>query len=101
MKKFNNLKKLQTEKEEDFNKNIDKEEQDLLQKQKKELNELITNFDIKIRAKISSYYLDLKAREYFLSRQDKFIQAQEIKEKAEKQFNEDNKFIEKEKKLFY
>ena len=96
---INILKKLQTEKEEDFNKNIDKEEQDLLQKQKKELNELITNFDIKIRAKISSYYLDLKAREYFLSRQDKFIQAQEIKEKAEKQFNEDNKFIEKEKNI--
>ena len=96
---INNLKKLQIEKEEVLNKNIDKEEQDLLQKQKKELNDLITNFDIKIKPKISSYYLDLKVREYFLSRQDKFIQAQETKEKAEKQFIEDNKIIEKEKKI--
>ena len=93
---INNLRKLQSEKEENLIKSINKEEQDLLQKQ---LNDLITNFDVKIKPKISSYYLDLKAREYFLSRQDKFIQAQEIKEKAEKQFNEDNKFIEKEKNI--
>ena len=38
-------------------------------------------------------------REYYLSRQDRFIEAQETKEKAQKQYMEDNEFIDKEKKL--
>ena len=81
---INNLKVKQNEKEKDLNINLDKEEQELIQKQKTELNELIKNFDIKIKPKLSSYYLDLKMREYYLSRQDRFIEAQETKEKAQK-----------------
>ena len=96
---INNLKKIQSEKEKDLNTNIDNEEKSLLDKQKKELDELINNFDIKIKPKLSSYYLDLKAREYFLSRQDRFIEAQETKEKAQKQYMEDNKNIDNEKKI--
>ena len=96
---INNLKVKQNEKEKDLNINLDKEEQELIQKQKTELNELIKNFDIKIKPKLSSYYLDLKMREYYLSRQDRFIEAQETKEKAQKQYMEDNEFIDKEKKL--
>ena len=96
---INNLKVKQNEKEKDLNINLDKEEQELIQKQKTELNELIKNFDVKIKPKLSSYYLDLKVREYYLSRQDRFIEAQETKEKAQKQYMEDNEFIDKEKKL--
>ena len=96
---INNLKVKQNEKEKDLNINLEKEEQELIQKQKTELNELIKNFDIKIKPKLSSYYLDLKMREYYLSRQDRFIEAQETKEKAQKQYMEDNEFIDKEKKL--
>ena len=96
---INNLKVKQNEKEKDLNINLDKEEQELIQKQKTELNELIKNFDVKIKPKLSSYYLDLKMREYYLSRQDRFIEAQETKEKAQKQYMEDNEFIDKEKKL--
>ena len=96
---INNLKVKQNEKEKDLNINLDKEEQELIQKQKTELNELIKNFDVKFKPKLSSYYLDLKMREYYLSRQDRFIEAQETKEKAQKQYMEDNEFIDKEKKL--
>ena len=96
---INNLKELQKEKEKDLNIIIDKEEQSLIEKQKKELNDLIENFDIKIRPKISAYYLDLKVREYFLVKQERYIEAQEKKEKAQKQYMEDNKFIDGEKKL--
>ena len=96
---INNLKELQKEKEKDLNIIIDKEEKSLIEKQKKELNDLIENFDIKIRPKISAYYLDLKVREYFLVKQERYIEAQEKKEKAQKQYMEDNKFIDNEKKL--
>ena len=47
---------------------------------------------------MSSVFLQLKTREYFLSRQERFIEAQESKEKAQKQFMEDNKYIENKKK---
>ena len=96
---INNLKKIQSEKEKDLNNNLDNDEKSLLDKQKQELDDLIKNFDVKIRPKISPYYLQLKAREYFLSRQDRFIEAQETKEKAQKQYMEDNKNIDNEKKI--
>ena len=96
---INNLKKIQSEKERDLNTDLDKDEKSLLDKQKKELDELIKNFDVKIKPKLSSYYLQLKTREYFLSRQDRFIEAQETKEKAQKQYMEDNKNIDNEKKI--
>ena len=95
---INNLKKLQNEKEKDLNINLDQEEKALIQKQKKELDDLITNFDVKIRPTMSSVFLQLKTREYFLSKQERFIEAQETKEKAQKQFMEDNKYIENKKK---
>ena len=95
---INNLKKLQNEKEKDLNLNLDQEEKALIQKQKKELNDLIANFDVKIRPIISSFFLILKTKEHFLCRQDRFIEAQETKEKAQKQFMEDNKYIENKKK---
>ena len=79
--------------------NLNKEEKELLEKQKQELNELIKNFDVKIRPKISSYYLQLKTREYFLCKQDRFIEAEETKQKAKKIYMEDNKHIDDEKKL--
>ena len=97
-KEINNLKKLQNEKEKALNDNMDKEEQILREKQKTELNDLIKNFDIKIRPIISSYYLQLKTKEYFLAKQDRFIEAQETKEKAKQIYIEDNKNIDKEKK---
>ena len=95
---INNLKKLQNEKEKDLNINLDQEEKALIQKQKKELDDLIANFDVKIRPTMSSVFLQLKTREYFLSKQERFIEAQETKEKAQKQFMEDNKYIENKKK---
>jgi len=95
---INNLKKIQNEKEKDLNINLDQEEKALIQKQKKELDDLITNFDVKIRPTMSSVFLQLKTREYFLSKQERFIEAQETKEKAQKQFMEDNKYIENKKK---
>ena len=95
---INNLKKLQNEKEKDLNLNLDQEEKALIQKQKKELNDLIANFDVKIRPIISSFFLILKTKEHFLCRQDRFVEAQETKEKAQKQFMEDNKYIENKKK---
>ena len=96
---INNLKKIQSEKEKDLNNNLDNDEKSLLDKQKQELDDLIKNFDVKIRPKISPYYLQLKAREYFLSRQDRFIEAQETKENAQKQYMQDNKNIDDEKKI--
>ena len=96
---INNLKKIQSEKEKDLNNNLDNGEKSLLDKQKQELDDLIKNFDVKIRPKISPYYLQLKAREYFLSRQDRFIEAQETKENAQKQYMQDNKNIDNEKKI--
>ena len=96
---INNLKKIQSEKEKDLNNNLDNDEKSLLDKQKQELDDLIKNFDVKIRPKISPYYLQLKAREYFLSRQDRFIEAQETKENAQKQYMQDNKNIDNEKKI--
>ena len=59
---------------------------------------MIANFDVKIRPIISSFFLILKTKEHFLCRQDRFIEAQETKEKAQKQFMEDNKYIENKKK---
>ena len=96
---INNLKKIQSEKEKDLNNNLDNDKKSLLDKQKQELDDLIKNFDVKIRPKISPYYLQLKAREYFLSRQDRFIEAQETKENAQKQYMQDNKNIDNEKKI--
>ena len=96
---INNLKKIQSEKEKDLNNNLANDEKSLLDKQKQELDDLIKNFDVKIRPKISPYYLQLKAREYFLSRQDRFIEAQETKENAQKQYMQDNKNIDNEKKI--
>ena len=96
---INNLKKIQSEKEKDLNNNLDNDEKSLLDKQKQELDDLIKNFDVKIRPKISPYYLQLRAREYFLSRQDRFIEAQETKENAQKQYMQDNKNIDNEKKI--
>ena len=96
---INNIKNIYSEKESDLNISLTNEEKNLFQKQKEEINELIKNFDIKIKPKISSYYLLLKTREYLLARQDRFIEAQETKEKAQKQYMEDNKFIDNEKKM--
>ena len=97
--KIKNLKENLNKKEIDLKENLDKEETELIEKQRKEIDELIENFDIKIRPKLSSYYLDLKKREYFLCKQDRFIEAEETKQKAKKIYFEDNKHIEDEKKL--
>ena len=94
-----NLNEISIKKETDLKENLNKEEKELLEKQKQELNELIKNFDVKIRPKISSYYLQLKTREYFLCKQDRFIEAEETKQKAKKIYMEDNKHIDDEKKL--
>ena len=94
-----NFKKISDKKETNLNENLDKEEKQLLERQKKELDELIKNFDVKIRPKISSYFLQLKTREYFLCKQDRFIEAEETKQKAKNKYLEDNKFIQDEKKL--
>ena len=94
-----NFKKISDKKETNLNENLDKEEKQLLERQKKELDELIKNFDVKIRPKISSYFLQLKTREYFLCKQDRFIEAEETKQKAKDKYLEDNKFIQDEKKL--
>ena len=96
---INHLKKKSAQKEIDLTQNLNKEEKELLAKQKKELDELINNFDIKIRPKISSYFLQLKAREYFLCKQERYIEADETKKKAKEIYLEDNKFIDNEKKF--
>ena len=69
-----------------------------MERQKNELNNLIKTFDIKIKPKISSFFLQLKAREYYLCKQERYIEAEDTKQKAEKQYLEDNKHIENEKK---
>ena len=99
IEEIKNLNEISIKKEIDLKENLNKEEKELLEKQKQELNELIKNFDVKIRPKISSYYLQLKTREYFLCKQDRFIEAEETKQKAKKLYMEDNKHIDDEKKL--
>ena len=95
---INNLKEISLKKEINLNNNLNKEEKELLERQKNELNNLIKTFDIKIKPKISSFFLQLKAREYYLCKQERYIEAEDTKQKAEKQYLEDNKHIENEKK---
>ncbi len=94
-----NLNKISLKKEIYLKENLNKEEKELLEKQKKELDELVNNFDIKIRPKITSFFLQLKTREYFLCKQDRFIEAEETRQKAQKKYIEDNKHIDDEKKF--
>ena len=96
---INQLKKKSAQKEINLNQNLNKEEKELLDRHKKELDDLIKNFDIKIKPKISSYFLQLKTREYFLCKQERYIEADETKKKAQEIYLEDNKFIDDEKKF--
>ena len=94
-----NLQKISSQKETNLKQTLYKEKKELLEKQKKEIEHLINNYEIKIKPIISSIYLQLKTREYYLCKQERFIEAEEAKEKAQKQYLEDNKHIENEKKL--
>ena len=98
-KELKNLKEKSNKNKNDLNNSLNNEEKELLERQKKELNELINNFDIKIKPKISSFYLQLKTKEYFLCKQERYIEAEETKQKAKKIYLEDNKYIDNEKKL--
>ena len=96
---MNHFKKKSAQKEIDLTQNLNKEEKQLLAKQNKELDDLIKNFDIKIKPKISSYFLQLKTREYFLCKLERYIEADETKKKAQEIYLDDNKYIDDEKKL--
>ena len=95
-----NIKKLSKDKETNLLNDISKQEKDLLQNQKAELDEL-HNLEIKIKPKISPFFLQMKAKEYFLSKQERYIEADEARNKANEIYMNDNKNIDDKKKLIY
>ena len=89
-------------KEEELKSLLDQKEKELIKNQKNELNYYINrNAERNIKQKISPNYLNMKKVEMTLAKQERFLEAEQMKQKAEKLLKEENKLaeIENQKKI--
>ena len=89
-------------KEEELKSLLDQKEKELIKNQKNELNYYINrNAERNIKHKISPNYLNMKKVEMTLAKQERFLEAEQMKQKAEKLLKEENKLaeIENQKKI--
>ena len=86
-----------TKKEEDLKNMIKLEKEELKKRQKLELREFINSLGEKVyKQKISPNYLNLKKMEMELVKQERFLEAEQIKHQAEKLLKKENELMEME-----
>jgi len=86
-------------KEEELKSILDNKEKDLIKNQKKELNYYLNgNAERNIKHKISPNYLNMKKVEMTLVKQERFLEAEQMKQNAEKLLKEENRLMEIENK---
>ena len=82
-------------KEEELKTFLDKKEKELIKSQKSELNNYISgNAEKNMKHKISPNYLNMKKVEMTLVKQERFLEAEQMKQKAEKLLKEENRLME-------
>ena len=74
---------------------MDQKEKELIKNQKNELNYYLSgNAEKNIKQKISPNYLNMKKVELTLVKQERFLEAEQMKQKAEKLLKEENRLME-------
>ena len=82
-------------KEEELKVILDQKEKELIKNQKNELNYYLSgNAEKNIKQKISPNYLNMKKVELTLVKQERFLEAEQMKQKAEKLLKEENRLME-------
>ena len=82
-------------KEEELKIFLDKKEKDLIKSQRNELNYYINgNAEKNLKQKISPNYLNMKKVEMTLVKQERFLEAEQMKQKAERLLKEENRIME-------
>jgi hypothetical protein len=82
-------------KEQELKRILEEKEKELINNQKRELNEYINNAsDLSVKQKISPNYLNMKKVEMTLVKQERFLEAEQMKQKAEKLLKEENRIME-------
>ncbi len=82
-------------KEEELKSFLDKKERELIKNQKNELNYYISgSAENNTKQKISPNYLNMKKVEMTLVKQERFLEAEQMKQKAEKLLKEENRLLE-------
>ena len=82
-------------KEEELKSLLDQREKDLIKNQRNELNYYINgNAEKNLKQKITPNYLDMKKIEMTLVKQERFLEAEQMKQKAEKLLKEENHIME-------
>ena len=82
-------------KEEELKVILDQKEKELIKNQKNELNYYLGgNAEKNIKQKISPNYLNMKKVELTLVKQERFLEAEQMKQKAEKLLKEENRLME-------
>ena len=80
--------------EENIKKELNDKKERLKQRQKLELREYINNITQDIKQKKSPNYLNLKKMEKTLVKQERFLEAEQIKHQAEKLYKKENELME-------
>ena len=80
--------------EENIKKELNHKKERLKQRQKLELREYINNINQDIKQKITPNYLNLKKMEKTLVKQERFLEAEQIKHQAEKLYKKENELME-------
>ena len=80
--------------EENIKKELNDKKERLKQRQKLELREYMNNINADIKQKISPNYLNLKKMEMTLVKQERFLEAEQIKHQAEKLLKKENELME-------
>ena len=82
-------------KEEELKVILNQKEKELIKNQKEELNYYLSgNAERNIKQKISPNYLNMKKVELTLVKQERFLEAEQMKQKAEKLLKEENRLME-------
>lgn len=79
-----------TQREKELNDELNQREQQLQMSQKEEIQYIVNNFDKNIKQKQSPGYLNLKKIQYELAKQERFLEAAQIKKQADQLMKEDN-----------
>ncbi len=86
-------------KEEELKMFLDQREKELIKNQKNEINYYLSGADERnAKQKISPNYLNMKKVEMTLVKQERFLEAEQMKQKAEKLLKEENRLMEIENK---
>ena len=79
-----------TQNEKELHDELNQREQELIAVQKEEMQFLYTNYDKNVKQKQTPDYLNLKKIQYELAKQERFVEAANVKKKAEKLNKEQN-----------